>query len=185
MGSFEWLGTATTALVGAAGIGATLWISISTRRLGGRQTLEAEKRQTYTEMFVRGDQVTAAIKRLEVLRHTCGDDAGEAVIELDTRRMELNTALYQLLLVAPPDVSAAAVDLYYRYLDEVERFRAGEEGHRPAGLAALRRRLLYAMRVDLGRSPLIVADAPSMREGASPVAAAFERRTSTEGKSPS
>lgn len=164
MGSGDWIGTAITGAVGMAGIGATVWVAVSARAAVARQELEAEKRRVYTAMFNHGDRVIAAVKRLELLR--AGDPPQaritEALVELDQRRLEANSALYDLLLVAPVGVGELAARLYLQYLDEAERFRAGEAEHRPAGFAAARRELLYAMRHDLGRGPLALPDSPSM-----------------------
>lgn len=102
----QWISMAATALVGMAGIGSTLWVAVSARLASGRKELTDEKRRTYTALFMQGDRVIASIKRYLALRSADGLNAAET--ELEDSRIAVNSALWDLLLVAPPSVSDSA-----------------------------------------------------------------------------
>ncbi|HYN96130.1 MAG TPA: hypothetical protein VES42_19980 [Pilimelia sp.] len=109
--------------------------------------------------------MVGAIKRVAACREAerAGELAG-ALAELEDRRLALNSAVYDLMVVASPDVADETVDFYLLCLEAVSRARTGGQGYQPAAFSAARRRLLVRMRTDFGQTALSIKDTPSMAQ---------------------
>ncbi len=153
----DWVGTASTAVVGLAGIAATVWTGANGLRHQSRRVELEHKRRAYINLFGVCDRVVNAVRHVRGLPRASGGDAGDpaeralAITTMRGLRLEFNTAMYELQLVCPPQVRDAAEELRLALRERAGRAERGEEDF---SVREIRRRLLDLMRADLGHPPL-------------------------------
>lgn len=149
---WDWVGSVTTAVVGLAGIGAALWTGSRERLAQERHARREERRSAYANLFACADRVTAAAKRVEALSRSGAqpEQAAQAGIELGDLRLTFNTAVYELAMSAPPQVTQLAEEL--RSLLRAKAKAAVDPEANEADITSrhLRGKLLEAMRADIG-----------------------------------
>jgi hypothetical protein len=146
----DWVGTLSTAVVGLAGIVATVWGSASSQRHQSRRAEIDEKRRVYANLFARADQVVLAIRRVRTLRDAEPDDAtlNQAIERMRELRQDFNTAMYELQLICPPKVQQTSEELRVALRDRANRAEIGDGDD--FSVRDTRHRLVDLMRADLG-----------------------------------
>jgi hypothetical protein len=159
----SYIPSVTTAVVGLAGIGGSIW---SARIAGGRSTenlirsigaqnelvRDANKRRLYAASLAAFNEMTAAFADFIDNRAEDQDEYETSRKRLYAAQRDMNGALEELMLIAPKDVGDKAVDMS-DYLISLMRNAAAPDTKpdvKTAGL--LRTRLIGAMREDLGES---------------------------------
>ncbi|MBV1855882.1 hypothetical protein [Catellatospora tritici] len=150
----EWIGTASTALVGIAGIFAAIWVSGRDHQRRRSDQALTDRRQIYQNLFTAADGLVAATRLLMQRRERepITDLTPDDLTKLITARMDFNTAMYQLALSAPQDVVAAAEELRRVLRTKADQVVAG--ARKTVSDHHVRVQLLNVMRVDLGASPM-------------------------------
>jgi hypothetical protein len=165
----DWVGPVAGSIVGLAGIGAVVWSSVRDRHAQYHRALVDEKRQAYIGLFTCGDQVVAAVGRVRYL-HTKAyglhgrRNLDEAILEMSRLRLAFNSAVYQLSLVAPPDILDTANDLRDTLRIRAKQAESGNKGPE-LSVRYIRGKLLNQMRTDLGH-PILDDDQSAIFAGA-------------------
>lgn len=148
--AMDWVGTMSTAVVGLAGIAATVWGSASNQRHQSRRAEIDQKRSVYANLFACADQVVNAVRRVRTLREAQADKTalGQAIEAMRELRQDFNTAMYEMQLICPTHVSEVAEELRVALRDRVNR--AEGDGEDDFSVREIRHRLLDLMRTDLG-----------------------------------
>jgi hypothetical protein len=171
----QWLGILMTAAVGLAGVGGLVWTGHKERRASAEQHRKAlaaeinrlalaDKRQTYAAFLSKLHAVWSATIEVSNPAYHVGE-AGQSVrSRANTAIADLETAYYELLLIAPESVWLLASDIRKTARGELVDALSGSMADRAENReGSPRTDLVRAMRADIeGLAQAVVTEAEQL-----------------------